>query len=60
VRVCRDASGYIEASNRESVEKFIEEHCNKNLKALGYAARLVKAVPWAGGKPDYFIRLSRV
>jgi len=53
-------SGCIEASSRESVEKFVEEHCNKNLKALGYTVRLVKAVSWAGGKPDYFIRLSRV
>jgi len=52
--------GCIEADSRESVESFIDEHCNKNLRASGYAVKIVKAFPWAGGKPDYFMRLVRV
>ncbi|ADM27568.1 hypothetical protein Igag_0738 [Ignisphaera aggregans DSM 17230] len=50
----------IEVDSRESVESFIDEHCNKSLRASGYAVKIVKSFPWARGKPDYFMRLVRV
>jgi len=49
----------IEADSRESVESFIDEHCNKSLRASSYAGKIVKAFSWAGGKPDHFMRLVR-
>jgi len=49
----------IEADSKESVEVFIDEYCNKDLRAWSYAIRAIKAVPWVGGGPDYFIRFIR-
>jgi len=36
--------GCIEADSRESVETFIDECCNRDLRALGYVIKIVKAV----------------
>jgi len=31
--------------SRESIEAFIDEYCNKDLRALGYVTKIVKAAP---------------